>query len=72
MNTWSSAQCLGNQTQANPSAPHRELPAYPGAGHVELDSPDHHQDQQTAQGDLSQGALCVPANVLQDLRGNAE
>lgn len=43
------------------------VPAYPGPGHVELDGADDHQDEQTAQGDLRQGPLRVPRDVLQHL-----
>lgn len=54
--------------QPKPQSSPQRAP-YPGARHVELDGPDYHQDQQTAQGNLSQGALRVPANVFQDLWG---
>ena len=32
--------------------------------HVVLDGPDHHQDQHPAQGELADGPLCVPGDLL--------
>lgn len=48
---------------------HGSLQTHPGPGHVELDGPDYHKDQEASQGDLSQRALRVPADVLQRLQG---
>lgn len=48
---------------------YKDAPTDPCARHVELDGADHHQDEQAAQRDLRQRALCVPRDVLQHLPG---
>ena len=36
--------------------------------HVVLDGPDHHQDEEAAQGELGDGPLRVPGNLLWSAR----